>query len=315
MRESQAVDRLRDLAPTASAVWATESVAERVKAVLPSEQLLAQPDDELPTGISTLVVVGGGLLIDRAKFVSRNSGREMTLVAIPSIWGSGAEASPITVLNRGDHKEIEVHEKYLPDEVLYWPGLAESIPSCRARFACGDVWAHAIEGFLSPLSCGALRTKIATLVREMLEVPLGVDPRWFELSSRACAAQSQSSVGLVHGLAHTLECELSQHPSAHGWGHAELCSLLLAPVFRFNDTASQKQRELLCDYQLPAEELEGIFDQLFDESSFQALQPTLERVWPQVLRDPCTRTNCSLVRRNSLSVLTNFRSTSDVNSA
>src|SRR5690349_15346693 len=51
----------------------------------------------IPLGTKTLVVVGGGTLIDRVKLLRKTHRPALKLIAIPSIWGSGAEVSPIAV--------------------------------------------------------------------------------------------------------------------------------------------------------------------------------------------------------------------------
>ena len=86
------------------------------------------------------------------------------------------------------------------------------------------------------------------MIKEMITLPLGNDPRWFELSARACAGQARTSVGLVHGIAHTLEHHLRVEFPKAGWGHAQLCSLFLRPVIEFNRQHSPKWKRLMQEY-------------------------------------------------------------------
>ncbi|HEX6880778.1 MAG TPA: hypothetical protein VF135_10470, partial [Terriglobales bacterium] len=67
---------------------ASASVRTRLGADLSLAQINA-PED-LPEGAETLIVAGGGTLIDRAKVFRKNTHPALKLVAIPSIWGSGA---------------------------------------------------------------------------------------------------------------------------------------------------------------------------------------------------------------------------------
>jgi alcohol dehydrogenase class IV len=222
------------------------------------------------------------------------------LIVIPSIWGSGAEVSPIAVRNRDGKKEIRMDPKLLPDARLVWPELAAAIPPDRVRVACGDCWAHALEGFLSPLATQALRAELASLLAQMLATPINNDPVWFELGARACAGQARSSVGLVHGIAHTLEGVLrARHPGAD-WGHAKLCSLFLWPVMRFNEQASGKWQQLLAEHGLPPRAILEVLRTLFDAEAYEQALPVLKEQWLSVLRDPCSRTNSALVRPASL---------------
>ncbi|HEV7921436.1 MAG TPA: iron-containing alcohol dehydrogenase [Thermoanaerobaculia bacterium] len=261
--------RVESLDRDETVVWATPSVWPLVRATLPFT--IDMPPSH------NLIVIGGGTLIDEAKRFVYDEAPRVRLIAIPSIWGSGAEASPVVVLNRDGRKEIRMGEEYLPHARAVWPELAATLPAGRAREACGDAWAHAIEGFLSPLATEELRIEIAALMGEMIAVGIGNDARWFELSARAAAAQARSSVGLVHGIAHTLE------PLLPGWGHARLCSTYLAPVLRFD-------RKGLPDG------VEAEVQKLFDADRYKQTLPTLETAWRDVLRDRCTRTNAALVR-------------------
>ena len=252
--------------------------------------------DDVPADARALVVVGGGTLIDEAKLWRRHRRPALQLVAIPTVWGSGAEASPIVAVNRDGKKHIEVDEALCPDARAVWPELAKELPEWRARAACGDAWSHAIEGFLSPLASDELRVEGAELLRHLLTLPLGNDPAWFEASARACALQARSSVGLVHGLAHTLEGPLTGVHAARPFGHARLCALFLAPVLALNRETSSQLDELAGRHGLGADELLCVARELFDAEDFDLAAPALEEHWPTVLRDPCTRTNSALVR-------------------
>ena len=193
-----------------TALWTTASVARIVRDTLAL-------DDEVPLEeAETLVVAGGGTLIDAAKLRAREQTRPVRLIAIPSIWGSGAEASPIAVGLEGGRKVVHVDPRLLPDVRVVWPELGASVPRERARVACGDAWAHALEGFLSPLASDELRRELAAVITTMLELPIAFDPRWFEASAIACAGQARSSVGLVHGIAHVLEQDRGRALDARG---------------------------------------------------------------------------------------------------
>ncbi len=292
------LQELGSLNPETTRVWAGAIVAARVAAQLPYVQ--TSPADPLPDQVATLIVVGGGTYIDQAKLLARDSGRSIRLIAIPSIWGSGAEASPIVVLDREGAKDIRIDPKYLPDGRAIWPELAVSIPPARAREACGDCWAHALEGFLSPLADGDLRHELSDVMRSMLALPLANDPRWFELGARACAGQARSSVGLVHGLAHALESPLRAAQPSAGWHHAKLCSLFLYPVMQWNRSISDSWSRKLADYHLDEAAIMAVARDLFDPATYDGIVPILADHWRTVLLNPCTRTNSTLVRPGSL---------------
>jgi alcohol dehydrogenase class IV len=131
----------------------------------------------------------------------------------------------------------------------------------------------------------------------MIDAGVGNDGRWFELSARAAAAQARSSVGLVHGIAHTLEDAR--------FGHARLCATYLHPVFAF-DRRVPKVDALLAKHGLDAEAIAAQTRALFDRGDYDATLPALEREWPNILRDRNTRTNSVLVRAADLRFFLDF---------
>ena len=185
---------------------------------------------------------------------------------------------------------------YLPYARVMWPELADTIPEGRAREALGDTWANALEGFLSPLADDELRLEISSLIQMMLQQPLAKDPSWFELSAQATAAQARSGVGLVHGIAHTLEGLLIAAQPENGWGHARLCSIFLWPVMRFNFHQNSVGHELFLKYGISTENVLKVAKQLYSESLYRLALPLLQTHWKSILRDPCTRMNSVLVR-------------------
>jgi len=255
----------------------------------------------LPNSLETLIVIGGGTLMDEAKVWRADHAPETRLIAIPSLWGSGAEVSPVAVINRQGRKEIRVGDKLIPDIRCLWPELANSIPEDIACHACGDAWSHALEGFLSPLGDSRLQMELAEVIQGMLKLPLGTDPRWFEHSAKACSGQARSSVGLVHGIAHTLEGPLRAEFTESGWGHAKLCSIFLWPVMEFNRQHSPKWERLTQEYNLDGEANIKILKCLHEPDAYDQTLPLLQQHWIEILRDPCSRTNSALVRHGSKS--------------
>ena len=284
------------------ALWATPAARERVRATLPWP--ITEGTQGIPAGTETLVVVGGGSLIDAAKRQRHESAPRVRLVAIPSIWGSGAEASPIVVTVGADRKEGRKDDGYLPDARVEWPELAADLPASLVRYACGDTWAHALEAFLSPLANDALHQEASAILADLLALPLANDPRWFEASVRACVAQSNASVGLVHGIAHTLEPVLAREQPDYGWGHARLCSTFLWPVLALEQSGSARPRDYAERYGVALPAVTARARDLFDERDYDAALPTLQATWSKVLRDPCTRTNCMVVKGEHLAFFT-----------
>lgn len=300
MREPEVwtLERLRKEDLGQAAVWATRSVAARTAAALPHP--VVDPRAALPETTRTLIAVGGGTLIDAAKILRAESRPELRLIAVPSVWGSGAEASPVAVAPDGLRKRIRIGEAYLPDVRVLWPELAETLPERRLREACADTWSHALEAFLSPLASAPLRREIAALIERMRALPLGRDARWFDASVEACRVQAASSVGLTHGIAHTLEGPLLAEEPDFGWGHAALCATFLWPVMVLNLRLSDRTAARFAEEGLDASAVLAPARLLFEEDAYDRALGSLAARWSEVLRDPCTRTNGVLVRPNAL---------------
>jgi alcohol dehydrogenase class IV len=291
------VDQLPAAELGRAVVLVTPSVLERAREKLPFET--AEGLGHLPQGLDTLIVIGGGTLMDEAKVWRACRAPEMRLIAIPSVWGSGAEISPVAVLDRNGKKEIKTGNEFVPDILCLWPELALTLPNQKARHACGDAWSHALEGLLSPLADSNVQQDLADVIKEMVKLPLVNDPRWFELSARACAGQAQAGVGLVHGIAHTLEGYLRVEFPDADWGHAKLCSLFLWPVIEFNRQNTDKWERLTQQYKLDATAILKKLRELHEPDSYGQVLGKLDQHWMEIIRDPCSRINSSLVRPSS----------------
>mgnify|MGYP000881521596 CR=1 FL=1 len=307
MNESPIVDwaTLTDLPKEGTVCWTSRSLVAFVSARLPFEVVASI---ETPrSGLARLVVVGGGSLIDRAKVWRRELSPDTWMVVVPSLWGSGAENSPIAVLNEGDVKVIKMGPDFLPDARAYSRELTELIPPEAALWGAGDAWSHALEGFLSPLSNDALREEMASFIRDVL-LPLEPgtgDFAWFEASAKACSLQSRSGVGLIHAIAHQIEPTLKRD-AKESVGHARLCSTLLLPVFDYNRSRGSKVDDLFRKHGIPLGDCRAMLRRFFDEADYRRWMPTIESSWSLILRQPLARINCALVRADSLDFFRTF---------
>lgn len=304
-QEVWTVDELCARADAGAVVVADPAVRERVGRSLPFKCVGSV--DALPETAATIIAVGGGMLLDAAKAWRGMRAPAARLIAVPSIWGSGAEVSPITVLNRDGRKEIHIEPSWVPDVRVRWDELAEGLPEHLVTAACGDVWSHALEGFLSPLGTEDLRCKLATVITNLLAMPLTADPRWFEVSALACSLQAKASVGLVHGIAHTIEGPVAIRDPLGRWGHARLCATLLLPVMHFNLAQAEKPREMLNRFGLAWPAIEPVLQRLHLAGSYESVLRVMMDEWPRILRDPSSRTNCVLVRPGTINFFKAFR--------
>lgn len=294
--ESVSVDLARErLRGGQVVVWCTPSVADRLRRLVPWPVSTEPP--VLSDSASWLLAAGGGTLIDRAKLL-RAHHPQVKLAALPTIWGSGAEASLIAVASENGNKVIRMGPELLPDLIVSHSEFARSASAELMLHACGDAWSHALEGFLSPLGNAESRADLAAVIRTMLTLPLNYTPEWFEVSALAAAGQTRTSVGAVHGIAHVLEGVLL-------WPHAKLCSVFLLPVLAF-DRANSPKWPALAEHGLPIDGIFAVLRQLFDREAYRLALPALRSNWSRILRDPCSRTNPALVRPGDITFFESF---------
>jgi alcohol dehydrogenase class IV len=282
--------------------WASRSVRDRV-AALGSVDVV--DEGVLPAGTRTLVAVGGGGLIDRAKSAAAVNAGAPQVVAVPSVWGSGAEASPVIVLDAPDGtKDIRVDDAFVPAARVAWPELAETVAPERRRLGSADAWAHVLEAFTSPLGDAAVRADAAALLAELTAAdPEGPAADWLERSARACAIQARAGVGLAHGIAHVLEGPLRAAQPDAGWHHARIVAAVLGPVFAATRAEAPKWAEHADAHGLDGDAIAARLAELPVAGDLERLAPALREHWKGVLRDPLTRINGFLVRRGHLDTL------------
>jgi alcohol dehydrogenase class IV len=293
-------DQLRNAKLGRTAIWSSPRHRAELREALDGE--FSDPAEPLHPGTETIVAAGGGTLIDRAKLLRRDRYPQVRLIAIPTLWGSGAECSPIAVTNTATGKDIQMGDDLLPDVRVEWPELGASVPPEIAKWACGDAWSHALEAFVSPLSSDDNRAAMAALMNRMLRLPLAFAPEWFAASAEACQGQARSSVGLVHAFAHVLESRLGA-----GWPHARLCSVFLLPVIRFNQAHSPKFAVHAGQFGLDTVAVLGVAEQLFDAEAYAEAMKIVPEHWIAIARDRCSRTNHVLVRVNAIEFFLGFQ--------
>jgi alcohol dehydrogenase class IV len=291
-------DHLRGLNIEGTIVWTINRFKERISEILPYD--VVDSNSPVSANIRRLIVVGGGTLIDKAKYARASAGHPFELIAVPTIWGSGAERSRIAVGTGAVGKVYSISDTYLPDMYCYCDELARLVQGERAVYACGDVWAHALEALLSPLADEGIRSGASSLIQKMFDLPLEYHPAWLGLSGQACWLQSNSSVGLVHAIAHVLEPLLVASSDGFSWYHAKLCSVLLFPVMEFNRLRSNVVDRKLSAVNLRTEDVMKVCKQLSDRVAFEALRPAICSNWSAIARDVSARTNCTVVSRQSL---------------
>jgi len=212
-----------------------------------------------------VIGAGGGSAMDAAKAIGALAnetgplrgcfdgaeilGPGLPVAAIPTTSGSGAEATPNSVLtDSGRRIKRSVRGRgILPAAAVADPDLTVSCPGDITASAGLDALAQAIESYVSrfawPMSeaasLGAFELVAANLRRAWED---GSDVEAREAmgygSLLAGVGLANARLGIVHGLAHPLG-------TSRGIPHGRLCGILLAHSMRFNLPAAGEKFERL----------------------------------------------------------------------
>jgi alcohol dehydrogenase len=209
----------------------------------------------------SLIAIGGGSVIDTAKAVNilvseggedlaKYSGtntlkrRLKPLFVLPTTSGTGSEVTTVSVVKDSNSgMKLPFISGYLaPDVAVLDPRMTLGLPPFFTAATAMDAMTHAVEAFTclgkNPLSDAYARAaiqKVAENVVEVLDQPTDKQRR-LELAlaaSMAGIAFSNSMVGLVHALGHTVGA-VSHLP------HGVCMSVLLPYVLEFNVEARGK---------------------------------------------------------------------------
>jgi alcohol dehydrogenase len=202
-----------------------------------------------------LIAIGGGSVIDTAKAVNilvSEGGDELApyagtnvlkrrlkpLFVLPTTSGTGSEVTSVSVI-KDSHTGMKlpfISQYLLPDAAILDPRMTTGLPPYFTAATAMDAMTHAVEAFTcigkNPLSdayAGAAIKRIAENVVAVLDEPTN-KPRRLSLAlaaSMAGIAFSNSMVGLVHALGHTLGA-VAHVP------HGVCMSVFLPYVLEFN---------------------------------------------------------------------------------
>jgi alcohol dehydrogenase class IV len=242
-----------------------ETAEVRANSLGEVDRLAERVRDRAP---DALVALGGGRTIDAAKALRLRltqpelsltplppmwdppAGPGISLIAIPTTSGSGAEASWTADLQAPDGAPIELaHRSLIPDWALVDPTFAESLAPAELMDGAFEALALASEAYLSawanPFS-NALALDAVTAVTHRL--PHAV--RWSDdPDARAALHYAATSAGLAasnaqRGLAHALARSL-EGPT--GLPYARLLGLALPPTLEFDHPSARDRLETLAD--------------------------------------------------------------------
>jgi len=188
------------------------------------DEVVAARDGERP---GLVLGVGGGSTLDVAKAISvlltnpgdaaRYQGWDLVTrpalpkIAVPTLSGTGSEASRTAVLTAADRKYGINSDACMYDRVLLDPELLTTVPRAQ-RFHTGmDCYIHALESlegsFIDPLG-RAHSLEALALSRKVFLEQGGSDDELMVASLLGGAAVANSEVGVAHALSYGLSLVL-----------------------------------------------------------------------------------------------------------
>lgn len=204
------------------------------------------------------IAVGGGSVLDIAKgvklafktlnkdissvsgfdYVKKIHEEDINLICIPTTAGTGSELTKVIVVKNDltNRKDEIISEELLPDFTLLTDEFIKTLPQKTTFTTLMDALTHSIEAltsleknFISDAYAEESIKLIFNNIDEIIRKPYDKKLRIKSLiaSSMAGIAFSNSMVGLVHAIAHSLGAVLHIP-------HDLACSLMLTEVMKFN---------------------------------------------------------------------------------
>lgn len=203
-------------------------------------------------GLDFIVAVGGGSSMDVAKCIKLDSGRNITILAIPTTAGTGSESTRHIVVYRDGKKESLGNPSVIPDIVLFEPKVLKTLPVFQKKCTLLDALCQGIESYWSvnandesrPLS----RKAIETIVEFMDEYILCNDDlaaqRIMEAANLAGQAINITQTTAAHAMSYKIT-------SNYGIPHGGAVAICLPVVWETmvgclgNDTGSDLYRQFV----------------------------------------------------------------------
>ncbi|RCW48214.1 MULTISPECIES: iron-containing alcohol dehydrogenase [unclassified Halanaerobium] len=284
-------------------------------------------DDMLDFKPDWVIAIGGGSALDAAKIMwvfyehpelkfediievasipeLRNKAK---FIAVPSTSGTASEITAFSVITDTERKIKYpiVSPEIIPDAAVVDPEIPATMPPHITANTGMDVMAHAVESITStnssdysaPLALKAIELVFNYLPRAFADGDdMEAREKMHNASTLAGMAFSNSSLGIVHSLAHKIGGEFHV---THGLANA----ILLPHVIEYNYEAAEEQFKTVEEYMgidSLADEVRKLSNELDIKPKFQDIdwldysdedfEEALARMSQNALEDPCTLTN------------------------
>ena len=209
------------------------------------------------TGADAVIGIGGGSVIDTAKFaaaVAPNPGdaidyyrgtqplradSRLTIVAVPTTAGTGSEVTQVSVVSHGAEKKTINHPAFMPHAAVVDPALTATVPPRTTMLTGLDALAHALEGYWSRNHQPIPDLMAVEAVRLILQNLEHAYRDGGDAAAREAMAYASLLGGLSFALPKTAACHACSYPLSEQYHlpHGEACAFTLGSFVRLNADA------------------------------------------------------------------------------
>lgn len=198
----------------------------------------------------TLIALGGGSAIDackamlhfcvelKRKFTDEKYIHMPTFIAIPTTSGTGSEVTSYAVITDSlENIKIPISSQHMvPKIAILDPEFTKTLPKNMIAYTGMDVLSHGVEAYVSSVSNDftniLAKESISFVSKYLVELYENVEndylrEKMYTASNMAGLSFTNSSLGLCHGIAHTIGAEFHL---PHGKANA----IILPRVVAFN---------------------------------------------------------------------------------
>ncbi|MBO4410630.1 MAG: iron-containing alcohol dehydrogenase [Lachnospiraceae bacterium] len=206
------------------------------------------------TGADAVIGVGGGSVIDTAKFAAAIAPGEglpyayyrgltpfpdkpLTIIAVPTTAGTGSEVTQVSVISCGEEKRTINHPVFMPKAAVVDPLLTLSVPPYTTMITGLDAMAHALEGFWSKNHQPIPDLFAAEAVKTVLENLEKAYRDGSDVEARTNMSYAALLGGLSFALPKTAGCHACSYPLSELFHlpHGEACAFTLDSFVEIND--------------------------------------------------------------------------------
>lgn len=253
----------------------------------PTDEMIEKIRTDMPKSINRIIAIGGGTIMDIAKFLMIDTQgtitdvlinnaeftKERSLWAIPTTCGTGSEVTNVAIseLIQMKTKKGLANDEIYPQKAILIPECIESLPYHFFATSSIDALVHAVESFLSPKASTVSKLfskeAIHLILSNYQKVIANGKQNWNRYAKEFLIASTYA--GLAFGNAGTAAVHALSYPLSGKYHipHGEANQLMFTAVFRkykdIDPTGTISELEVILSNELAVEKeasLEALYN-------------------------------------------------------